>query len=178
MKKMILWALLCMALLTGCKGDTDVPNETSNNVTNEAPTQGEPTYVRTASTVKTDSKTGSIITYQQSFQLDTEITISIYSDKEVESSAFDAIFETIDFYEQMISKTIETSDVSQINKNAGVAPVKVSDEIIEILDIAMMYAEASEGLFDVTIGPVVSLWGIGTDEAAIPGDAEDRKSVV
>ena len=175
MKKSLLLVLLLVALLTGCKDVNNIEESEESKTTEPteiATTEAASDYVRTASTVKTDSKTGSIITYQQSFQLDTEITISIYDDKETDSKTFDAIFDKIDYYEKMISKTIETSEVSQINKNAGVAPVAVSDEIIEMLDIAIGYAEASGGLFDVTIGPVVELWGIGTDHAAVPSDAE------
>ena len=175
MKKSLLLVLLLVALLTGCKDVNNIEESEESKTTEPteiATTEAASDYVRTASTVKTDSKTGSIITYQQSFQLDTEITISIYDDKETDSKTFDAIFDKIDYYEKMISKTIETSEVSQINKNAGVAPVAVSDEIIEMLDIAIGYAEASGGLFDVTIGPVVELWGIGTDHAAVPSDVE------
>ena len=167
--------LLLVALLTGCKDVNNIEKNEGSSTTEPnqtATTEAASDYVRTASTVKTDSKTGSIITYQQSFQLDTEITISIYDDKETESKTFDAIFDKIDYYEKMISKTISTSEVSQINKNAGVAPVAVSDEIIEMLDIAIGYAEASGGLFDVTIGPVVELWGIGTDHAAVPSETD------
>ncbi len=175
MKKSLLLVLLLVALLTGCKDVNNIEKNEGSSTTEPnqtATTEAASDYVRTASTVKTDSKTGSIITYQQSFQLDTEITISIYDDKETESKTFDAIFDKIDYYEKMISKTISTSEVSQINKNAGVAPVAVSDEIIEMLDIAIGYAEASGGLFDVTIGPVVELWGIGTDHAAVPSETD------
>lgn len=175
MKKSLLLVLLLVALLTGCKDVNNIEKNEGSSTTEPnqtATTEAASDYVRTASTVKTDSKTGSIITYQQSFQLDTEITISIYDDEETESKTFDAIFDKIDYYEKMISKTISTSEVSQINKNAGVAPVAVSDEIIEMLDIAIGYAEASNGLFDVTIGPLVELWGIGTDHAAVPSETD------
>lgn len=175
MKKSLLLVLLLVALLTGCKDVNNIEENEGSSTTEPnqtATTEAASDYVRTASTVKTDSKTGSIITYQQSFQLDTEITISIYDVKETESKTFDAIFDKIDYYEKMISKTIATSEVSQINEQAGIAPVAVSDEIIEMLDIAIGYAEASGGLFDVTIGPVVELWGIGTDHAAVPSETD------
>ena len=175
MKKSLLLVLLLVALLTGCKDVNNIEENEGSSTTEPnqtATTEAATDYVRTASTVKTDSKTGSIITYQQSFQLDTEITISIYDVKETESKTFDAIFDKIDYYEKMISKTIATSEVSQINEQAGIAPVAVSDEIIEMLDIAIGYAEASGGLFDVTIGPVIELWGIGTDHAAVPSETD------
>ena len=175
MKKSLLLVLLLVALLTGCKDVNNIEENEGSSTTEPnqtATTEAATDYVRTASTVKTDSKTGSIISYQQSFQLDTEITISIYDVKETESKTFDAIFDKIDYYEKMISKTIATSEVSQINEQAGIAPVAVSDEIIEMLDIAIGYAEASGGLFDVTIGPVIELWGIGTDHAAVPSETD------
>jgi len=64
------------------------------------------------------------------------------------------------------------SGVVAINRQAGIAPVKVRADLIEVLEKALHYAELSGGAFDPTIGPLVKLWGIGTDSQRVPGDAE------
>jgi thiamine biosynthesis lipoprotein len=64
------------------------------------------------------------------------------------------------------------SGVAAINRLAGVAPVKVSDDLLKVLERALYYAELSDGAFDPTIGPLVALWGIGTDSQRLPGEDE------
>ncbi|MDR0496356.1 MAG: FAD:protein FMN transferase, partial [Treponema sp.] len=63
-------------------------------------------------------------------------------------------------------------DLDRVNRNAVIEPVKVRGELIEVLEKAMEYAEKSNGYFDPSVGPLVKLWGIGTDSAQIPGQEE------
>ena len=65
-----------------------------------------------------------------------------------------------------------TSGVIAINRQAGLEPVTVRADLIELLEQALHYAELSDGAFDPTIGPLVQLWGIGTDAQRIPADEE------
>ena len=64
------------------------------------------------------------------------------------------------------------SGVVAINRQAGIEPVKVRPDLIEVLEKALYYAGLSGGAFDPTIGPLVKLWGIGTDSQRIPDDDE------
>jgi thiamine biosynthesis lipoprotein len=64
------------------------------------------------------------------------------------------------------------SEVVRINRNAGAAPVKVRADLIDVLERSLYYAELSGGAFDPTIGPLVTLWGIGTDAERIPENHE------
>lgn len=64
------------------------------------------------------------------------------------------------------------SGVMRINENAGIEPVAVSADIIDVLERALHYAELSGGAFDPTVGTLVTLWGIGTDTERIPGPEE------
>jgi len=60
------------------------------------------------------------------------------------------------------------SGVLAINRQAGIAPVKVRADLLEVLVAAQRYAELSGGAFDPTIGPLVKLWGIGSETQRIP----------
>jgi len=64
------------------------------------------------------------------------------------------------------------SEVMQINENAGIAPVKVSDDTFEVIKNSIRYSELSDGRFDPSVGVLVKLWNIGTDYAAIPAQGE------
>ncbi|HCC36673.1 MAG TPA: hypothetical protein DEQ14_03125, partial [Treponema sp.] len=63
---------------------------------------------------------------------------------------------------------IEPTDLMKINENAGIAPVKIPRDLFEVLERAKYYAQISGGAFDPTIGPLVNLWGIGTEQEKVP----------
>jgi len=70
-----------------------------------------------------------------------------------------------------------TSGVVAINEQAGIEPVKVRADLLEVLEKALRYAALSDGAFDPTVGPLVRLWGIGTDSERIPGDEEIARAL-
>ena len=60
-------------------------------------------------------------------------------------------------FEQLFSRTILTSDVARVNAAQGV-PVRVDYRTVDLVRKALEYCEASDGLFDITIGAVSELW--------------------
>lgn len=177
-----LMALLILLSLSGCQSNSEtVSGQTSQEdpINQEASNQADAEtqasdyvlpsdIIRSDSTVVNDSRTKKVITSQESYQIDTRITISIYADEEVPGLIFDEIFYKIDSLEKEISKTIEGSDVSNINESAGIEPVKVSDDVWALIHQGMIYAQESEGKFDLSIGPLVNLWGINHEGAHVP----------
>lgn len=68
----------------------------------------------------------------------------------------------------------DQSDISRINQMAGLSPVAVSKETIEILKLCWRYGNMTRGCFDPTVGPLVRRWGFAGGE--FPGrvpEAED-----
>lgn len=103
----------------------------------------------------------------------TVVSISVVADdKPHADAAIKAAFDELDRLEKMMSVQIPTSVVSKINRNAGKGPVKVPSEIMEVLVQAREVYGLSSGLFDVTIGPLVHLWGIETKDKYVPGAKE------
>lgn len=105
------------------------------------------------------------------FYLDTVITLTAYTeDKQILKDAL----QECGRYEQLLSKTVEGSDVWKINHAEG-APVEVSDDTIAILQCAKKIGDLSGGAFDVTIAPVSALWDFKSGEHTLPdADAIDR----
>jgi FAD:protein FMN transferase len=60
--------------------------------------------------------------------------------------------------ENMLSCFLPESDISRINRSAGIQPVQVSLETFELLTQSCQFSEECQGLFDVTVGPLVRLW--------------------
>ena len=65
------------------------------------------------------------------------------------------------------------SDVSRLAAAAGNGEwVSISPEVYHMLSVARECSERTGGAFDVTTGPLVALWGIGTDAAHVPAEAD------
>ncbi|OHD74077.1 MAG: hypothetical protein A2177_03775 [Spirochaetes bacterium RBG_13_68_11] len=86
--------------------------------------------------------------------------------------AADAAFERIAEIDERMSANRAASEVSRVNTAAGVAPVAVSADTYSVILEAVAFSRRSEGRFDLTVGPLVKLWGIGTDDARVPSPPE------
>ena len=65
------------------------------------------------------------------------------------------------------------SDLEALRLAAGNGQwVTISPEVFEMLEMSQEWAKKTDGAFDVTVGPVVWLWGIGTEYAKVPTDEE------
>lgn len=64
------------------------------------------------------------------------------------------------------------SDIARVNASAGKDRVAVRPDVFFVIKAALSFAQRSGGAFDPTVGPLVSLWGIGTDHQKVPSQAE------
>jgi len=78
--------------------------------------------------------------------------------------------------EGMLSRFMPESDISAINESAGHACCSVGLETYDVLSCATELSTACQGLFDVTIGPLVDLWGIGHGALRPPAEAEIHRA--
>lgn len=100
------------------------------------------------------------------FMLDTVITLTIYGTDD--DSSIDEIFNTISELEGKLSIHEEGSELALIRENAGINPVSVSKDTLAIFEKSVEYSNLSGGLFDITAGPLISLWAIGTEDQRVP----------
>lgn len=56
--------------------------------------------------------------------------------------------------EEKLSDYIETSEISEINRKAGLEEVKVSPETLEVIKKALYISQITEGAFDITVGAI------------------------
>ena len=61
----------------------------------------------------------------------------------------------------IFSTYANASELSRFNQHGANVPFIASGELIEVLLLAQSVAELTEGAFDVTVGPLVNLWGFG-----------------
>ena len=73
-----------------------------------------------------------------------------------------------------MSTYLETSELSRLNRNPSTDWIPVSDALYSVLDVAMQVSRLSDGAFDISVGPLVNLWGFGPEgrrDAPPPKDA-------
>ncbi len=115
---------------------------------------------------------------RESYRLGTIVRITLYGDdSEKLNDALDLSMKEIERLENLLSVNIPSSDVSLVNRASGKYPVKVSEETGVLLERALEWSERTGGAFDPTVGKIVKLWGIGTENAAVP-DPEKLKEAV
>ena len=64
----------------------------------------------------------------------------------------------IEKFGDLINFFSDKSELSAINRNAGIREVRVSPETLDIIEKAVYVSEKSGGAFDPTIGPEIKLW--------------------
>jgi thiamine biosynthesis lipoprotein len=74
--------------------------------------------------------------------------------RQASKAAFDRIAEL----EDIMSDYRPDSELMRLCARAGTGPVPVSRELFEVLEFAQQVSAASDGAFDVTVGPYVKLW--------------------
>ncbi|EJE7234882.1 FAD:protein FMN transferase [Clostridium botulinum] len=107
---------------------------------------------------------------RETFLMGTIVDIKAYGKNA--NKAVQASVDKISDIENKMSVNIPTSEVNKINKNAGISPVKVSKNTFDVIKASLIYSEKTKGSFDITVEPLVALWGIGTDKARIPSKDE------
>lgn len=70
------------------------------------------------------------------------------------------------------SRFAAESDVSRINASAGASPVKVHDDTLYLVWKSIEYGKVMGGGFDITVAPIVDLWGFYDQKYRIPSQAE------
>jgi thiamine biosynthesis lipoprotein len=91
-----------------------------------------------------------------------------------EEALADAVDQTLATVNAKMSNWDPNSEVSTFSASDSTDPVAVSDEFALVIDAANDVHDKSGGTFDVTLGPLIELWGFGPrkPEDPVPSDAD------
>lgn len=79
------------------------------------------------------------------------------------------VFREIKRVEKLLSKYIPESDISRLNQNGKAT---VSSDTFYVLKMAKEFWQASDGAFDITVGPLLEIWGFKEKKYRLPEPAE------
>ncbi len=86
-------------------------------------------------------------------------------------------FDAIDALEQTISNWIDGSPTAVMNRDAGDKPVVVPPELFSLMVTSKKFNEETSGVFDVTVGPLLKLWGFYGKKGGLPSPDEVKQSL-
>ena len=101
------------------------------------------------------------------FAMDTYMVITAEGGDTEE--AVKSVSREISRLESVLSRTIDTSSVSRLNTEGSAV---LDEDTSSLLAAALTYSEETGGAFDVTIAPLVELWGITSDDPRAPSQEE------
>jgi thiamine biosynthesis lipoprotein len=98
--------------------------------------------------------------------------VVITKDERAARECIMAAFAEQDRIESLMSYYRDDSQLAQINREAAVRPVQVDERVIEVLEQARRFSELSDGVFDVTVGPLMDLWRAAGEANEPPTEAQ------
>lgn len=100
----------------------------------------------------------------------TTVSVKLYDSND--EKILDKVFNKVEELESTLSINENGTLVDKINEEAGVQPVKVDEDTFTVIKKGVEYSKLSNGLFDISIGPLVKLWNIGLEDAKVPTQEE------
>lgn len=128
----------------------------------------------------TETLTIAIVPYRKVLKLmGNRFEITVVSDNEnwANERIEDAVAE-IRRIEKLLTTFNEESQTSLINRNAGIKPVKVDREVIELIQRAHRISDITQGAFDITYGSIDKrFWNFDTSMTSLPDAKVAKQSV-
>ncbi len=121
---------------------------------------GKPELIRSEGSVDAMGSTFSVVVYG--------------SDRDKLQSSVAAALEEARRLDQLLSNYQPGSEWSEVNRLAADQPVVVSREVFQLLAACVEYSRESEGAFDITVGPLMKVWGFYKGSGHLPHRAEVR----
>lgn len=106
------------------------------------------------------------------FAMDTYMTITAYGEKSQE--AVDAAVMEIQRLDKLLSVGNSSSEVCQLNNSGN---IKMSEDIKELMKTSKWIFENTDGAYDITIYPLMELWGFTKTQQAVP-DQKDIDTIL
>lgn len=102
-------------------------------------------------------------------------SVVVYGDDEARlRAAVEDASEEARRLDHLLSNYIPASEWSQVNREASSKPVRISTELFQLLRACVEYSRESDGAFDITVGPLMKVWGFYKGTGHLPHRAEVR----
>ena len=127
----------------------------------------------------------SILVAQTNFDIERKVVLMgskfqitvVANDSSVANKQIDLAIEEIERIENLISEWQPHTQVSEVNRNAGIKPVKVDKELFELTKRALYYSKISNGAFDISTAALDKVWKFDGSMTEKPTEESIAKSI-
>ncbi|HEL1640822.1 TPA: FAD:protein FMN transferase [Streptococcus suis] len=92
----------------------------------------------------------------------------------------DQVEQLLYLYKDRFSANDLTSELMEVNLNAGVQAVPVAPDLYELIELGKKHSLADNSFLNITIGPLTQLWRIGFKDAKLPDQVsiDERLAII
>ncbi|MGB4399805.1 MAG: FAD:protein FMN transferase, partial [Daejeonella sp.] len=105
-----------------------------------------------------------------------DITI-VAKDSSAANAYIDTVVAEVTRIEHLISDWMPHTQISEVNKNAGIKPVVVDKEVFELTERALSFSEITEGAFDISFAAMDRIWKFDGSMTEMPTRKAIKNSV-
>jgi thiamine biosynthesis lipoprotein len=98
-------------------------------------------------------------------------------DRPALESAAAAAFAEAHRLDRLLSNYLAGSEWSAMNREAASRPIRVTPELFALLSDCLEYSRMSDGAFDITVGPLMKVWGFYNGEGDLPAPEEVKDAL-
>ncbi len=121
---------------------------------------------------------GQILFTEKSFLLGSPFEITVVAKDSAQAKTYTTLaINEVKRIENLISDWIPSTQISIVNKNAGISPVKVSVEVFNLVERAIKVSKLSNGAFDISYASMDKIWKFDGSMKQMPTNEEIKKSV-
>ena len=107
-----------------------------------------------------------------------DFEITVVAENQIEANQyFNTASSEISRIEKIISSWDPNSETSLINKNSGIQPIKVSQELFQLIERAIQISRLTDGAFDISYASMDKIWRFDGSMTEMPDEKEIQKSI-
>jgi FAD:protein FMN transferase len=99
------------------------------------------------------------------------------SDRDSLSASVEGALDEARRLDRLLSNYRRESEWSQLNQSAADREVTVSQELFDLLAACLKYSQSSQGAFDISVGPLMKVWGFYKGSGHMPHRAQIRTAL-
>jgi len=108
-------------------------------------------------------------THQYQYVMGTSVEVQVFGrDEATRREAIAEAFAAFHDVDHLMSNYRADSELARVNRDAAQHAVTITDPLLAVLDAARRVSVASNGAFDVTVGPLMKLWGFHDKTPHVP----------
>lgn len=115
---------------------------------------------------------------QKASLLGSPFEITVVAKDSTEANLFtNAAIDEVKRIENLISDWIPTTQISKVNANAGIKPIKVDLEVYNLVERALKISKLTDGAFDISYASMDKIWKFDGSMKEMPSEETIKKSV-